>query len=94
MVFFGYALLAIAAAWFLYKLSISFRSAGGTDMMVSVYDGAVYPPILAAVGLYVVLPTYEINWSILIYVAIWFGLTLFAALAIRIVEEIGDRPLR
>ena len=94
MIVIGYAMVAIAAGWFLYKVYASYKSAGGTDMMMSVYDGATYPPIIATVGLYLVLPNYEINWSFLIYIGIWLGSTVFAVLAIRIAEEIGDRPLR
>ena len=94
MILFSYAIIVIAAVWFLYKLYLSYSSAGGTDFLISVYDAAMYPPVIAVVGLYFVLPTYEINWSIWIYGGIWIGLTAVAALSLRIVEEIGDRPLR
>lgn len=94
MITFGYILVGVSVCWFLYKVYLSYKSAGGTDFMVSVYDGALYPPILGVVGLYFVLPTYEITWSIWIYVGIWVGATLLFAGTIRLAEEIGDRPLR
>ena len=94
MVIFCYLLIVGALCWFLYKLYMSFSSAGGTDFAVSVYDGALYPPVLAVIGLYWVLPTYDVQWSIWIYVGIWVGITLLFAGSIRLAEELGDRPLR
>ena len=87
----GYVLIAVAAIWLLYKLYVSYTSGGGTDLMVPVYDAAMYPPMLCAFGLYWVLPTYGINWSIWIYVGLWLGLTVTAVAAIRGIAELGDR---
>lgn len=89
----GYVLMVAAAGWFLYKAVVSYNSAGGTDFAVPVFDAAVYPPIMTAVGLYLVLDHYEIGWSKWIYVAIWLGLTAVAVGAIKLAEEIGDKPL-
>jgi hypothetical protein len=55
MAFIGFALLGVAVIWYVRKLYVSYTSAGGTDFMMPVYDAALYPPILAAVGLYLVL---------------------------------------
>jgi hypothetical protein len=85
--------MIVAIGWFVYKLYLSYSSAGGTDFMVPVYDAAMYPPVLAVVGLYLVLRAREITWSWWIYVAVWLGLTLLFAGALKIVEEMGDRSL-
>lgn len=89
----GFALLGIAVVWFLRKLWVSYTSAGGTDFAMPVYDAALYPPILTAVGLYLVLRHFEVDLSIWIYVAIWFGATALAAATIKLAELIGDKPL-
>jgi hypothetical protein len=90
----GYALLVIAAIWILYKLYISFNSAGGTAYQVPVYDAAVYPPIMVAVGLFCVLRGNEVHWPVWSYVALWLALTGVTAGAIKVLEELGDRPLQ
>ena len=89
----GYALIVIAAGWFLYKLYLSYTSAGGTQFELPVYDGAIYPPAIGVIGAYLVLRA-SVQWSIWIYVVAWVGLTALAAGAIRIAEEVGDRPLK
>ena len=93
MALIGYALIAIAAGWLLYKLYVSYSSAGGTDFAVPVYDAALYPPIMAAVGLYLVMWTADEAWSIWIYLGIWLGATAVCAGLIRLMEELGDQPL-
>jgi hypothetical protein len=93
MIFIGYAMIGAAAIWFLYKLYVSYTSAGGTDFALPVFDAALYPPILVAVGLYLVLPAYEVNWSVWIYIAIWVGSTVLAVAAIKLAEFLGDKPL-
>ena len=93
MVLIGFAHLAIAVVWYLRKLYVSYTSAGGTDFMMPVYDAALYPPILAAVGLYLVLGYFEVTLAIWIYVGIWFGSALLAAVTIKLVELVGDKPL-
>ena len=89
----GYALITIATLWFLRKLYISFTSAGGTDFAMPVYDAAMYPPLIAMIGLFLVLRTYEIQWSWLIYAGIAIVLILAAAGSLWLAEELGDRPL-
>ena len=89
----GYLLMVIALGYFLYKLYVSYSSAGGTDFALPVYDGAIFPPVLCVVGLYLALRPYELDWSYWIYVALWLGLTILAWGAIRIGEEVGDRSL-
>jgi hypothetical protein len=91
MVLVGYALLVIAALWLIYKVVLAFNSAGGTDLMLVVYDAAVYPPLLVAVGLFLVFRSRE--WPFWIYALVWLGSTGLAAGAIRLSEEIGDRRL-
>ena len=89
----GYGLLVVAVGWFLYKLYVSYSSAGGTQFELPVYDAAIYPPVLFAVGLYFVLPNFEIIWPIWAFVAVAVGFGLVAWGAIRLMEEMGDRPL-
>jgi hypothetical protein len=89
----GYLLILSGAIWFGYKLYLSYSSAGGTDFMLPVYDGAIYPPMLAAFGLYWVLRGLEIEWSYWAYVGLWLGLSVLAGAAIWLSEEIGDRTL-
>lgn len=93
MALIGFALLGAAVVWYLYKLYVSYSSAGGTDFMLPVFDAALYPPILATVGLYLVLRYFEIDLSIWIYVAIWFGSTILSAVTIKLAELVGDKPL-
>ena len=93
MIAIGYALIVIATIWFLYKLYVSYTSAGGTDFQMPVYDAAMYPPIMGAVGLYLVLRVYEVEWPVWAFFAIWIGLTAVFVGAIRGMEELGDRPL-
>lgn len=89
----GYLLLVVALGWFLYKLYVSYSSAGGTDFELPVNDGAMFPPVLGVLGLYLALRPFELDWSYWIYVAIWLALTILAWGAIRIGQELGDRPL-
>jgi hypothetical protein len=89
----GYICIAVALIWLCIKLYISYNSAGGTAGMMPVYDAAYYPPILIAFGLYWVLPSFKINWSIWIFVGIWLGVALLFAGAIRLMEELGDKEL-
>ena len=89
----GYICMIVAVVWIVYKVYLSYTSFGGT-VMVAVYDAAIYPPLLGVFGLYRVLPTYEIDLAIWVYVALWFGVTIFVVIAIRVAEEIGDRRAR
>ena len=93
MAWIGYAMIAIAAIWMLYKMYVSFNSAGGTDFMVPVYDAAVYPPVITCVGIYLVLRAQESSWPFWWYLISWLVLTGLVAGAIRLLEELGDRPL-
>jgi hypothetical protein len=93
VIYLGYALLGVAAIWIVYKIRVSYNSAGGTDFEVPVYDAALYPPVLAVVGLFLVLRAHEIAWPVWGYLLVWLGLTGLVAAAIRGFEELGDRPL-
>ena len=93
MIIVGYICIAVAVIWLTIKLYVSYSSAGGTAGMSPVYDAAYYPPVLIAFGLYWVLPTFEINWSIWIFFGIWIGLALLFAGGIRLMEELGDKEL-
>lgn len=93
MIVIGFAMIGVATIWFLYKLYISYTSAGGTDFAMPVFDAALYPPILCAVGLYLVLKAYEVTWSVWIYVGIWFGSTVLAVAIIKLAEHLGDREI-
>ena len=93
MIIVGYICISVAVVWILIKAYVAFSSAGGTADMSPIYDAALYPPILAAFGLYWVLPSFQIDWTIWIYVGIWLGLTLLVAGVLKLLEEMGDRPL-
>ena len=88
----GFFCIALAAIWILYKLYLAYNSAGGT-VMVTVYDAAMFPPILAVFGLYLTFPTFEINCPMWIYPAICVGIGVLVVIGIKVAEEIGDRPL-
>jgi hypothetical protein len=92
MVWAGYAAVAVSVLWILYKLYVAYGSCGGTVEVV-VYDAAVYPPILGAVGLYLVLSNHQVQLAFWIYMAIWAVVTAVVVGAIRLMMEIGDRPL-
>jgi len=87
----GFALVIIAAVWVLYKVAVSYSSAGGTSELVPVYDAAVYPPPMAAVGLYFVLGWLGIDWPIWVFIVIWVGVTLLVIGMIYLAQELGDR---
>lgn len=93
MIFFGYALIAVAALWFGYKMYVSYTSAGGTDFAVPVYDAALYPPIMVSVGAYLLMRSGGEPWSIWVYVAIAVLSAALSAGLIRLMEELGDQPL-
>jgi hypothetical protein len=93
MVVLGWVLIAVASGWFAYKMYISYTSAGGTDFAMPVYDAAIYPPILAGVGLYFVLPPLGIQWPFWAFVVIALGLAVLFGVSIRIMEEVGDKEL-
>lgn len=92
MVWAGAVAIAVAVIWLLVKMYVAYDSSGGT-VMVIVYDAAVFPPIISAIGLYLVLSTYKIHLAFWIYLGIWAVTTGLAAGAIRLAEEVGDRPL-
>ncbi len=93
MNFFGYALIAVAIIWFVYKMYVSYTSAGGTDFAMPVYDAALYPPIMVAVGLYLLMRSGGEPWSIWVYVVIAVLTAGLTAGLIRLMEELGDKPL-
>jgi hypothetical protein len=53
----------------------------------------LYPPILTAVGLYFVLPTFEIGWPWWIFLGIWLGLAGLVFGALKLLVELGDKEL-
>jgi hypothetical protein len=89
----SWILIAVAAVWFLYKLYLSYTSSGGTDLMLPVYDAAMYPPAMAAFGLYWVQGAFGRDWPWWVFLIIWLVLTGLAAGAIRLAEELGDKAL-
>ena len=88
----GYFAIVVAVIWLLVKLYVAYDSVGGTVMVV-IYDAAVYPPIIGVVGLYLVLSSNGVDYAAWIYLIIWAVTTGLAAGAIRLMEEIGDKPL-
>ena len=92
MIIVGYICIAIAVVWFLFKAYVAYSSVG--DTLGTVYkDAALYPPILTAFGLYWVLPTFDINWSIWIFLGIWLGLAPLVYGALWLMVELGDKEL-
>lgn len=89
----GCVLIVIAIGWIAYKMNVSYNSAGGTAFAVPVYDAAIYPPILAAVGLYLAAPSLGIAWPVWIYVVIGLVLIPLVVGAIKLMEEVGDKEL-
>lgn len=89
----GFVLIGIAVVWLCYKLYVAYHSGGGTSMMVPVYDAAVYPPMMSAFGAYWVVRWLALEWPIWAFIVIWVVTTALAAGAIRLAEELGDRPL-
>ncbi len=90
MTIIGYICVVIAVVWILHKLRVAYLSFGGT-VMVTVYDAAIFPPIVGAFGLYWVLPTLGVEFPIWAYVLIGLGIAVLVAIGIRVAEEIGDR---
>jgi hypothetical protein len=90
---FGCLLIVVAAGWLGYKMYLSYHSAGGTNLMDPIYDAAVYPPIITAIGLFCVLHSLSIKWYVWVYVLIWLGLTGLFAAVLRLSQELGDKPL-
>ena len=86
----GYACLVVAIVWILLKIRMSYRSFGGT-VIVTVYDAAIFPPPIGVFGLYWVLTSLGIEYSIWVYIALVFVVAVLVGLAIRGAEELGDR---
>ncbi len=86
----GYICVIIAVLWILHKVRVSYLSFGGT-VMVTVYDAAIFPPILVVFGLYWVLPTLGVDFPIWAYAAIGLGVAVLVVIGIRVAEELGDR---
>ena len=92
MIVLGYALLVIATLYYLFRLRTAFTSAGGTIDVVT-RDAVLFAPIIASLGLFLVLRTYEIHWSPWAYVGVWFGLAAIFWGTILLAQELGDREL-
>lgn len=91
--FFGPLMLILAAGWLFYKVYVAYTSAGGTDFAMPIYDAAMYPPIIATIGLYLTLTALEIEWTVWMYVGIWLVITLLAIGLLWLMEQLGDKPL-
>ena len=92
MIVIGWILVAISLGWILYKINVAYNSYGGT-VMVAVYDAALFAPPIGAVGLYIVLPTFDIEWPIWAFIVLSIGVAIAVAILIRIAEQLGDREL-
>lgn len=88
----GYACIVVAVIWILYKIQLAYKSQGGR-MVVTVYDAAFYPPPLAAIGLYLARESIGIDWAIWVFILLALGAAVLVAGAIKLAEEMGDRPL-
>lgn len=86
----GYACLVVSVIWILYKVRLSYRSFGGT-VMVTVYDAAMFPPFIGVFGLYWVLRSLGVDFSIWAYVALAFVVAVLVGVTIRVAEDLGDR---
>ena len=89
----GLVLIGVALLIFVFKLHVSYTSHGGTQGMVPVLDGAIFPPPIATFGLSLWLKAAHISlWgSWLSYVLIWLVTTALAAWAIIAIGKLGDR---
>ncbi|NLF68227.1 MAG: hypothetical protein GX575_04140 [Candidatus Anammoximicrobium sp.] len=85
----GYGLLVIAVGWIVYKLNVSYNSAGGTAFEVPVNDAAIYPPILIGVGLYLI----GIAWPWWGFVAAGLVLVPVVLGGLYLLQELGDKEL-
>ncbi len=86
----GYVCLVVAVVWILLKIRLSYTSFGGT-VMVTVYDAAIFPPLIGVFGLYWVANSFGINYSIWAYVGLTVVTVVLVAIAIRVAEDLGDR---
>jgi len=86
----GYACIVVAVAWILLKIRLAYMSFGGT-VMVTVYDAAFFPPFVGVFGLYWVLRSLGIDYSIWVFVGLAFVVAVLVGISIRVAEEIGDR---
>jgi len=59
--------------------------------MVTVYDAAMFPPFIGVFGLYWVLRSLGVDFSIWAYVALAFVVAVLVGVAIRDPEDLGDR---
>lgn len=89
MTIIGYLCVIIAVVWILHKVRVSYLSFGGT-VMVSVYDAAIFPPLIGAFGLYWVLPTLGFELPIWAFAIIGIGVAVLVAIGVRVAEELGD----
>ncbi len=88
----GYALLVVGVMYIAYRMRTAYTSAGGTVDVIT-RDAAVFAPILIAVGLWLVLPAWGVEWP-------WWGfvltgLGLFPAILVTnyLMQELGDKEL-
>jgi 1,4-dihydroxy-2-naphthoate octaprenyltransferase len=90
MTIIGYICVGIAVVWILHKIRVSYLSFGGT-VMVTVYDAAIFPPIIGAFGLFWALPSLGVDFPLWAYVALGLAAAVLVAIAVRVAEEFGDR---
>lgn len=88
----GYALLVVAVVWIAYRMRVSYMSAGGTVEVIN-RDAALFAPILVGVGLYLVLPNWDVHWP-------WWGFVLLGFVLLPVIlglnylmQELGDKEL-
>lgn len=88
----GYVLLVIAAGYIALRMRDSYYSAGGTVDVIT-RDAVLFAPILIAVGLYLVLPGWNVEWP-------WWGYVLLAFVLLPtiwglnyLMQELGDKEL-
>lgn len=93
MLILGILLIVAAAIWLCFKLYVAYSSVGATDGLVAFYDGAVYPPIMIAVGLFLTLRQLEVGWPWWAYVLVWIGGAAAAVGLMKLLVELGDKEL-
>jgi hypothetical protein len=90
----GLIFVGIALLIFIFKIYVSYDTKGGTIGMVPTLDGAIFPPPLATLGLFMWGFAKRVGAGNWIYFAVWLISTAFAFWAIYYAGKLGERSNR